>query len=414
MKIKRGMLKVAFSIVLFLTIITSCKKDNQNSENNYNYFVSKKLVQTYKKDNITSLLDLASIALPEVSAIKPFVATDINVFKVVYKTTVDGNEINASGLICVPVTAGNYPVISFQNGTNTINAEAPSLSPASFNYQLVEIIASLGYAVVIADYPGFGESSQIPHPYLIRKPTVQSLVDLLYTAKETGSTEFQGITFKNEYYLLGYSQGGWATLSLHKALEINYKSDFNLKGSACGAGPYDISLLMNGIVTRQTYPMPSYLAYIVNAYIAYNQFSNTAADIFNEPYASSLGNLFKGTLTLAQINSQLTTSMPGLLTPGFVSGFASDSKYSTVRAAIADNSVEAWHTAIPLLLTHGANDTQVDPLSTENMYNSMILAGTSTDIMKKEIVPGVDHSDGAIPCMVKGILFLNTLKNSNN
>ena len=40
-------------------------------------------------------------------------------------------------------------------------------------YQLVEIIASLGYVVVIADYPGFGESSQIPHPYLIKEPTVQ-------------------------------------------------------------------------------------------------------------------------------------------------------------------------------------------------------------------------------------------------
>jgi hypothetical protein len=412
MEIKRAMLKVAFSIVLFLTIVTSCKKDNQSSD--YTYFVSKKLALSYKKDNINNLLDLASIALPEVSSIKPYVTSDINVYQVVYKTTVDGNEINASGLICVPTSPGNYPVISFQNGTNTVNAEAPSLFPGNFNYQLVEIIASLGYAVVIADYPGFGESSQIPHPYLIKEPTVRSLVDLLYTAKETGSSEFPGITFKNEYYLLGYSQGGWATMSLHKALELDYKSDFNLKGSSCGAGPYDISLLMHNIVTKQTYPVPAYLAYIVNAYIAYNQFTNPASEIFNEPYASSLGNLFKGTMTLGQINSQLTTSMPGLLTPGFISGFSSDPKFASVRTAITNNSVEAWHTFIPVLLTHGANDTQVDPISTDNMFNAMISAGTSSDIIKKEIVPGVDHGDGVIPCMVKGILFLNTLKNSNN
>lgn len=404
------MLKITFSIILFLTIITSCKKDNQTAD--YTHFVSKNLVLNYKKDNISNLLDLASITLPEVSTIKPFIVSDINVYKVVYKTTVDGNEINASGLISLPTTPGDYPVLSFQNGTNTVNADAPSIFPADLNYQLVEIIASMGYAVLIADYPGFGESSQIPHPYLIKEPTVQSLVDLLYTAKETGSTEFPGITLKNEYYLLGYSQGGWATLSLHEALEQDYKSDFNLRGSTCGAGPYDISLLLHNIVTKQTYPNPVYLAYIVNAYTSYHQFTNPASDIFNEPYASSLGSLFTGSLSSGQINSQLTTSISGLLTSSFITGFDSDAKFASVRAAMVNNSIEAWHTNIPLLLIHGGNDSTVDPLSTENMFSAMISAGTSSDIIKKEIVPGVDHSDGVIPCMIKGILFLNALKSS--
>ena len=124
---------------------------------------------------------------------------------------------------------------------------------------MIEIIASMGYVVVIADYPGFGESAQIPHPYLVTKPTVKSLVDLLYAAKEIAGSEFPEITIKNEYYLLGYSQGGWATLALHKALELDYSNDFNLKGSSCGAGPYDILKLLEGMVNAPTYPMPVYL-----------------------------------------------------------------------------------------------------------------------------------------------------------
>jgi fermentation-respiration switch protein FrsA (DUF1100 family) len=103
-----------------------------------------------------------------------------------------------------------------------------------------------------------------------------------------------------------------------------------------------------------------------------------------------------------------------LLTTGFITGFSTDAKFAPVRTALADNSVEAWHTGIPLLMTHGANDTQVDPASTENMYNAMLSAGTSADILKKEVVPGVDHSDGAVPCMIRGILFLNNLKSLNN
>ena len=264
-------------------------------------------------------------------------------------------------------------------------------NPLDFTYQLIEFIASMGYVVVIADYPGFGESAQIPHPYLITEPTVRSLVDMLYTVKEIGGSEFPGITFKNEYYLLGYSQGGWATLALHKALEQDYSSDFNLKGSSCGAGPYNILQLLEGMVNKSTYPMPVYLAYILNAYTAYNQFTNPVSDIFNEPYASRVSSLFTGLLTSAQINNQLTTSISGLINPDFMSGFITSSKYSSVRDALNNNSITAWHSYKPLLFTHGGSDTQVDPASTENMYNAMIQAGTSPDLCKKVIIPDVDH-----------------------
>ena len=222
MKINRIIFIQSLSVVLFLSLFSSCKKEEQGK--NYSYFVSKQHVTDYDITYMTNLLDLASISVPDIANIKPLVTSDISIYKIVYKTTVNGNQINASGLICVPKTPGAYPVLSFQNGTNTVNASAPSESPMNSNYQLVEFIASMGYVVVIADYPGFGESADIPHPYLIKEPTVKSLVDLLYSVKEMVGSEFPGITLNNEYYLLGYSQGGWATLALHKALEQDYSS----------------------------------------------------------------------------------------------------------------------------------------------------------------------------------------------
>ena len=88
-------------------------------------------------------------------------SSDVTVYKIVYKTTVNNQEINASGLVCVPATPGDYPVLSFQNGTNTVNAYAPSQFPSDYSYQMIELIASLGYIVVISDYPGFGASASI-------------------------------------------------------------------------------------------------------------------------------------------------------------------------------------------------------------------------------------------------------------
>ena len=410
MKINRTRFTLQVLILLLLFGADSCKKQNQNSS--YSYYVSKRFAVNYNQGYINGLIDVASTVYPELSTIKQFVKSDVNVYEIVYKTTISGNDVNASGLICLPVTPGSYPVISFQNGTNTLYSDSPSQAPKDNLYQLVEFLASMGYIVVVADYPGFGESSQIPHPYLVTEPTVRSLVDLLHATKEMVGPEFPGFTLKNEFYLLGYSQGGWATLALHKAMELDYSSDFNLVGSACGAGPYNILKLLENMVGKPTYPMPVYLAYIVNAYSAYAQFTNPISDIFNEPYASRIGSLFTGLLTSDQINSQLTTSIPTLLNPGFVSGFSTVPKYSSIVDALNKNSISGWMTSKPLFLIHAGNDTSVDPSSTENMYTAMIQAGTSQNLLQKEIVPGFDHSEGAIPCLLKGFLFLNNLKNS--
>lgn len=410
MNIKRFTLRIAALFIISFTAVVSCRKDDNVP--GYSYFVSKELAVSYNKGYINSLLNAVSVSYPEVSALKPLVVSDVNIYRLVYKTTINDKQIEASGLVCVPTTPGNYPVLSFQNGTNTVNAYAPSEFAINYSYQLIEIVASMGYVVVISDYPGFGESFQIPHPYLVAEPTVRSLIDMLYAVKELFISELTEISLINEYYLLGYSQGGWATLELHKAMEQDYSSDFYLKGSTCGAGPYNIFLLLQNMVNATTYPMPIYIGYIINAYTAYNQFTNPVTDILNEPYASRIGSLYNGTYSSDEINSQLTTSISGLITPGFLSGFAASVKYSSVREALSRNSVSAWHSYKPLLLIHGEKDTSVNPVTTETMYTEMLQAGTSPDICKKEIVPGVDHGDGIAPCMIRGILFLNNLRNA--
>ncbi len=395
-----------FAIFLVLSaVISSCTKEDPD----YNYFVNKELSVTFKKEYIDGLLEVISESVPVVSDLKALTISDINIYRVIYKTTINGNQIEASGLVCVPVTPGEYPVLSFQNGTNTVNAYAPSEFPLNYSYQLVEAIASMGYIVVIADYPGFGRSNDVPHPYLVAEPTVRSLVDMLYSVKEMASSELPDITLKDEYYLLGYSQGGWATLALHKALELDYSDDFNLMGSACGAGPYNISLLLEEMVNATTYPMPVYLGYILNAYTAYNQFTNPISDIFNEPYASRVVSLYTGDYSSDEINEQLTTSISELITPEFLSDYTSSPKFASVREALSSNSVQPWHTYKSLLLIHGGADTQVNPVSTDNMYDAMIQEGTSSDICEKSIIPDLDHGDGIAPAMVQGLLFLRNL-----
>jgi pimeloyl-ACP methyl ester carboxylesterase len=391
-----------------MVLLFSCSKDDGGS--GYTYYESKDLLISYNRTQLKGLIDLVSPSVPEIAGLKPLVQSDIDIYKVVYKTTIKEKQIMASGVMCVPKSPGTYPVLSFQNGTNTLWSNAPTEVAAGLTYQLVELIASMGYVVVIADYPGFGESTDVVHPYLVKDPTVTSLADFFSAVKELSEAELPGILLNNDFYLIGYSQGGWATLALHKALELDYSSEFNLRGSVCGAGPYDIGLLLGQMTANSTYPVPAYLAYIVNAYTSYSQFTNPVTDIFNPPYASKISTLFNGMLSIDQVSSQLTTSIPGLITSDFLSSYKTAAKYSTVRDALVRNSISAWKTEKPLFLIHGGSDTQVNPISTENMYAAMIQAGTSPVICKKLIVPGKDHGDGLIPSMLEGILFLNGIK----
>lgn len=408
MEIRRSLLKLVVSVLLLSATFVSCKKESD--EPVYDHYISSEVRLQLTKEYMSGLVDVIAASYPEVADIKALISNDVNVFKITYKTVVNGQQVNASGLVCVPDGQGEYPVLSFQNGTNTLNSSAPSENPDDYYYQMIELLASIGYVVVIPDYPGFGESASIPHPYLIVEPTVNSITDMFRAVKEFVAGEEAGITLLNDYYLLGYSQGGWATLALHKTIELEMGNEFNLRASACGAGPYNISLLMEGMIDEALYPMPVYIGYIVNAYTEYSEFTNPVTDLLNEPYASRIGSLYNGTLTSDEINAQLTTSISDLINPDFLSGFISSPAYSSVRDALAANSITGWHSYKPLLLLHGENDTHVNPSSTIAIYDEMTNAGTSGEICKKVLIPGADHGSGVVPAMIQGILFLNNIK----
>jgi pimeloyl-ACP methyl ester carboxylesterase len=403
--------RVLSMTIITVVILSSCSKDDDGADSNL-HLVSKELKLSLPLEFVTGLIAGASDLYPELGSLEKFAKSGVNVYRVVYRTSLSGKPINASGLIIVPSIPGDYPVLCFQNGTNTLNSNAPGNNPAGELYLMVECIASMGYVVVMPDYPGFGASAVEVHPYLIAEPTVTTTVDMLYTLGEFRESGIPGLDIKNEYYLLGYSQGGWATLNLHKTIEQSLSSDFNLKASACGAGPYDLSFLVEEILNADEYPMPVYLGYIINSYVAYGEFTNPVDEILNEPYSSGLSSLYDGTRSSGQINSELTTSIASLVNPGFLSGYASDEKYSSVREALIRNSVSGWKTEIPLLFVHGEADTHVDPGTSDKMYDAMIASGTGTGTCKKLIVPDVGHEEGVLPFAVEAILFLNQHKNN--
>jgi hypothetical protein len=101
-------------------------------------------------------------------------------------------------------------------------------------------LATKGYAVVDADYVGFGITYQMVHPYLDKQATGRAVADFGRLARPF--LEANGYTFEtDEVYLFGYSQGGHAAVATQAFIESHpeYMKDLPLTWVLCGGGPYD-------------------------------------------------------------------------------------------------------------------------------------------------------------------------------
>ncbi len=271
-------------IVLFAGLFLNSCKDNDGPETpEYEFYISNQYKSEVTAQTIKIKLLFAQVQFPEISSFSAKATNDITVHKVTYRTSLQGKNIKASGLVYFPKTAGNYPVMCFQNGTNTLNSEAPSEKPDSADWFMLESLASMGFIVVVPDYIGFGESANLTHPYLHSESATQSILDMLRAVNELTAEDKVVAKPTKDLFIFGYSQGGWATMQLQKAIEKNYSTEFDLKASSCAAGPYSIGFMGDFIIKSTDYPKPYFLGYLLNSYHSLKLFPNQLNDLFQEP-----------------------------------------------------------------------------------------------------------------------------------
>jgi pimeloyl-ACP methyl ester carboxylesterase len=392
-------------------LLNSCDKDPDNpSITKYDFFVSNEIKSTLTSKDAIAKLTTFQVILPETSIFGLVIKNDVDIHKLVYKTSFKKEGIQASGLVCVPKTPGDYPILCFQNGTNTENRAVPSENPKDELYQILESVASMGFIVVMPDYIGFGASSKLPHPYLQKESTTQSIIDMLRAVKEFSTQEKILAKPTKDLFLFGYSQGGWATMALQKDIEQNYASEFNLMASSCAAGPYSITYMNEYVTGKLDYPMPYFLAYVLNSYILTGQISNPISEIFQAPFATKIPGLFDKVQSGGTINSQLTTQMANLLTPEYKTGFSTNSKFAGIRSAFVANSIEPWLIKTPTRLYHGQNDEYIPVSLSQKMAADFKTKGVTEDKIKLVIIPGYDHPTGVIPVGFQTILWFLEFK----
>ncbi len=388
------------NIYLFLFIIVvSCNSDEVTTNNpkvKLEHLVDYEKVKSIDKTQIQSTL--AFLNMYNANLPKNRFTSDVDFYTIKYNTTFEGKKIIASGLVVIPNKSGDFPLLSFQNGTNTEHRNAPSVNYFSENFQLLGLVSSSGFIVSVPDYLGFGASKNMFHPYMDKKSTVSSVVDMLKAVKELTSNDEIKAKANKDLYLNGYSQGGWATMCVQKALETDNQNLFNLKASSCGAGPYNLEIVLDFALQKQTYNNPYFLAYVFQTMIKMNKIDKTDVEkILKKPYSDRIYTLFDGNKTGNDINNLLSTNVKDIFTDNFLKDYKTSDDFKKVRLFLKNNSVGFWKTSVPTKLFHGNTDEDVPLANSEEAYQEMLKLGVEKENLEFYKIPNSNHYQAFIP-----------------
>lgn len=305
------------------------------------------------------LLDMLCGYFPGTDAFKPLIGTvlnrDIHFVAISYRTTdTKGEPCIASGLIAYPVlqNSGHYArIVSIQHGTCNI-CDAPSTTripveilPAAIGY-LGEMAGERYFICVMADYLGYGVSrtDDLQHPYLHNSTTGKTCADMLcaageYISKKRLHVGSAGRTGRN-IDLVGYSQGGAATISTLQELLSRKGWESKINEVWAGAGPYDMTCFLNYAMENDYFGSTEYIAYAMRGIINAEGLDVSYSNIFNPGLDSTMLETMFSTKQVSEWHSVLGSRISNMLHPDFYKpDFGNNSDIVALMDAFKKNSV---------------------------------------------------------------------------
>jgi pimeloyl-ACP methyl ester carboxylesterase len=340
---------------------------------------------------------------PDADRSVPF---NVDLYKITYETVDPAGQstVASAGLAFPQGVTEPIPVASYQHPTVLRRTEVPSNPESSENLGGV-FMAAGGFFTVMPDYLGLGESDLF-HPFVIAKPTAIASVDALRAARTFASN--QSMTTTDELFLLGYSEGGYATMALHRELQESHSDEFTVSASAPMAGPFDLSgTVRDGILNDETLSQPYQLPYVVGALTHYEPVGLSFADTLRDDLATTIPRLFNGEISGTEINEQLPSQPFEILSDAALSALA-DPTHPLVLA-LQRNDLLDWIPAAPMRLIHCSNDEVVSFQNSQRALEEFQNQGADA----VELVdPGMDlgHLDCAIPSIVAARQWINSLR----
>jgi len=331
----------------------------------------------------------------------------VNVYRVTYNTvSFDGiSPTTATGALLVPQgTPCKNPLISYQHGTTTHRHGVASYLSGELVIGLAE--STDGYVVSMPDYLGLGDGPGF-HPYIHAASEASASLDMIRAVREAQDT--LGFELNGQLFLVGYSQGGHATMALHRLIETSFSNEFTVTASAPMSGPYDVSgVQADVIVNDSVYSQPGYLPYILMSYNMVYGFYSDFSTVVLSPYDTVLPPLLDGWHGMDELNAAMPSIPNHIMKPEVLDSFINNQDHY-FRVALRDNDVYDWTPVAPLKMFYCEADDEVYYLNAFVAYDKFIENG-STSVSKESAGANFGHFECAFYALLGGKNWFDTFR----
>ncbi|MEI6394172.1 MAG: prolyl oligopeptidase family serine peptidase [Verrucomicrobiota bacterium] len=321
---------ITLSFLLCLSICSQSRSQVSNAYIDVKSGTQYQLIKTYDLNKLNSILSQGLEEFLTSSTMKyadfkgsfPPAKYPVSLYRVKYRSVVpefDNQPTIASGLVAVPETGLNsMPIVSYQHGTVFTKTGVPSFPDESSETQLmVARFASQGYIVIGADYFGKG-LSDLPDSYLVKESTEQACVDMWFAATNVLADK---MIKPGKLFIHGWSQGGWATLTLLRKLE---SLGITVTAATTASAPCDGYLLydkwMNNYQSGDAVYIPACVVLQILAQEYYLRQDGLAALAIRPAYIEAVRSFYNNTIDYTTFSKLTKTTLPEILNTNFMSG----------------------------------------------------------------------------------------------
>ncbi|MEL7219999.1 MAG: T9SS type A sorting domain-containing protein [Bacteroidota bacterium] len=344
----------------------------------------------------------------------PFVQNGVDLWKVTYTTPDVFNQLDtASGLLVVPIreTTTAYPTVVYQHGT----VDGPQDVPSNLQggYELPMVLGAFGYLTMAPDFLGAGEARGF-HPYVHAASEASAAVDMLRAV--WAEAPDLDIYINNQLFVTGYSQGGHASMALHRALELEVADEFDITAATHMSGPYSISGVMREVmISEDPY---NFIAYLPNTYLSYDYVMGIYDDLeqmFKPAYTSDIQAFRDGDIGLFELNSRLIAALVAehgapiaryIIQDSIVTILENPDLDHPLHTALRENDVYEWSPQKPTRIFYCMADDQVNFRNSIVADSVMQMLG-AVDLETIDVLSEADHGGCVEPATLQTIGFFN-------
>jgi hypothetical protein len=345
----------------------------------------------------------------------PFIQFGARYYKVTYTTPdIHGVQDTVSGLLAVPDNDTKvYPRLVYQHGTSSSKENVPSRygQPGGGEGDIAVLFAGMGFVSLSPDYLGLGDSKGF-HPYVHAASETWVALDML---RAFDSLQSQiNVHTHDQLFVTGYSQGGHASMALHRAVETDPGLELTMTAAAHLSGPYSIGEVMRDfILSDEVYFYPGYIPNTLLSYQeVYGNLFDQVSEAFRQPYSLLIEQFYTGDLNLGDLNTQLIDLLIAtegecrptrMLQDSIAQVVAADPDHP-VNVALRDNNVYQWDPQAPTRIFYCQGDDQVPYLNSLVARDTMLARGAA-DLAAADQDPTANHVECVEPALTSTLFF---------